>query len=80
MKTITVNLLNQNLNKCIEDVIRKNDTLLVNCEKGNAVIVSETNYLSMLGTIYHDSQTKSIKDGEKEDISSMSTYNPDEEW
>ena len=51
--------------------------------KGNAVIISEEEYNAMRETIYITSQKgllKRIKEGEKEDISSMKVYNPNEEW
>ena len=80
MKTTSVSLLKQNLSKCINEVIQKDDMLLVSSERGNAIILSETNYLSMLDVIYHESQRRMIKDGENEDLSSMSTYITNEEW
>ncbi len=48
-----------------------------------AVIISEAECNAMLETIYLSSQKgliEKIKEGEKEDISKMSTYNPNEDW
>ena len=65
------------------NVIEYNDSIIVNTKKENAVIISEEEYNSMCETIYLVSQkglVDKIKEGEKEDISTMSTYNPNEEW
>ena len=67
----------------LENVTEYNDSIIVNTKKGNAVIISEEEYNSMIETIYLTSQKgllDRIKEGEKEDISKMSTYNPNEEW
>ena len=52
-------------------------------KNGNAVIISEAEYNAMLETIYLVSQkglVEKIKEGEKEDISSLPIYNPKENW
>ena len=67
----------------IDNVIEYNDSITVSTKNGNAVIISESEYNAMLETIYLVSQkglVDRIKEGEKEDIASMSTYNPNEEW
>ena len=67
----------------IDKVIEFNETITVNTKKGNAVIISEEEFNSMLETIYLVSQPgllEKIKKGEKEDIDSMTTYDPNEEW
>lgn len=77
--TITnISNLRKNLSSYFVDVIEYDDTITVTTKKGNAVIISETEYNSILGTIYSDS--KKIKEGEQEDLSSMQTYNPNEKW
>lgn len=83
MPFINISLLRKTLFSSLENVVEYNDSLTVNTKKGNAVILSEEEYNAMLETIYLISQkglVKKIKDGEKEDISSMKTYNPNEEW
>ena len=65
------------------NVIEYNDSITVNTKKGNVVIISEEEYNSMCETIYlvkKKGLVDKIKEGEKEDISTVSTYNPNEEW
>lgn len=83
MSITNISLLRKNLFTSIENVIEYNDSVTVNTKKGNAVILSEEEYNAMRETIYLISQkglAEKIKEGEKEDISSMKTYNPNEEW
>ena len=83
MAVTSITTLRKNLFSSIDSVIEFNDTITVSAKKGNAVIISEADYNAMLETIYLVSQkglVAKIKEGEKEDISSMSTYNPNEEW
>ena len=82
--TITnISVLRKNLFSLIDNVIEYNDSITVSTKKGNAVIISESEYNAMLETIYLVLQkglVEKIKEGEKEDISEMSTYNPNEKW
>ena len=83
MAVTNISVLRKNLFSTIDDVIEYNDPITVSTKKGNAVILSESDYNALLETIYLTSQkglVEKIKKGEKEDISSMSTYNPNEEW
>ena len=83
MPITNISVLRKDLFNSIDKVIEYNETITVNTKKGNAVIVSEEEYNSMLETIYLVSQPgllEKIKKGEKEDIDSMTTYDPDEEW
>ena len=82
--TITnISVLRKNLFSSIDNVIEYNDSITVSTKKGNAVIISESEYNAMQETIYLVLQkglVEKIKEGEKEDISEMSTYNPNEKW
>ena len=83
MAITNISVLRKNLFSSIENVIEFNDSITVSTKNGNAVIISEAEYNAMLETIYLVSQkglVEKIKEGEKEDISKMSTYNPNEEW
>lgn len=83
MAVINISVLRKNLFSSIDNVIEYNDSITVSTKNGNAVIISETEYNAMLETIYSVSQkglVEKIKEGEKEDISKMSTYNPNEDW
>ena len=83
MPITNISVLRKDLFNSIDKVIEYNETITVNTKKGNAIIVSEEEYNSMLETIYLISQPgllEKIKKGEKEDIDSMTTYDPDEEW
>ena len=81
MAVTNISVLRKNLFSSIDNVIEYNDSITVSTKNGNAVIISEAEYNAMLETIYLVSQkglVEKIKEGEKEDISSMSTYNPNE--
>ena len=83
MAVTNISVLRKNLFNSIDNVIEYNDSITVSTKNGNAVIISEAEYNAMLETIYLVSQkglAEKIKEGEKEDISKMSTYNPNEEW
>ena len=83
MTVTNISVLRKNLSSFIDNVIEYNDSITVSTKNGNAVIISEAEYNAMLETIYLVSQkglVEKIKEGEKEDISKMSTYNPNEEW
>ena len=83
MAATNISVLRKNLFSSIDNVIEYNDSITVSTKNGNAVIISEAEYNAMLETIYLVSQkglVEKIKEGEKEDISKMSTYNPNEEW
>ena len=73
----------KNLSSYLESVIDFDERITITTKKGNAVIISEKEYKSMLEIINPPSSRKlinQIKEGEKEDISKMKIYNPMEEW
>ena len=83
MAVTNISVLRKNLFSSIDNVIEYNDSITVSTKNGNAVIISEAEYNSMLETIYLVSQkglVEKIKEGEKEDVSKMSTYSPNEKW
>lgn len=83
MTVTNISVLRKNLFSSIDNVIEYNDSIIVSTKNGNAVIISEAEYNAMLETIYLVSQkglVEKIKEDEKEDVSEMSTYNPNEEW
>ena len=83
MPITNVSVLRKDLFNSIDNVIEYNEKIIVNTKKGNAVIISEEEFNSMLETIYLVSQPgllEKIKKGEKEDIDSMTTYDSNEEW
>ena len=83
MAVTNISVLRKNLFSSIDNVIEYNDSITVSTKNGNAVIISEAEYNAMLETIYLVSQkglVEKIKNGEKEDISQMSIYNPNEKW
>lgn len=83
MFIINATELHENLFNTLNDVIENNNPVTINTRKGNAVILSEEDYKGMMETIDILSQKglhQRIKEGEKEDVSEMKKYNPDEEW
>ena len=83
MSITNISVLRKDLFNKIENVIEFNDVITVSTKKGNAVIISEEDYNAMTETLFLLSKKgllQLIKEGEREDISSMSSYNPNEEW
>ncbi len=83
MPTTNISVLRKDLFNSIDNVIEYNEIITVNTKKGNAIIISEEDYNALLETLALQSDSrviKKIKDGEKESIDSMTTYNPNEEW
>lgn len=83
MGTINVTLLRKDLFNTLDNVVKYNEPVIVNTKKGNAVIISEEEYKSMQETIYLISQPgllERIKEGEKEDLSTMRDYDPNEDY
>ena len=83
MPTTNISVLRKDLFNSIDNVIEYNEIITVNTKKGNAIIISEEDYNALLETLTLQSNPKvikKIKDGENEDIDSMTTYNPKEEW
>lgn len=82
MTVIDYSILKKKLFDYLNAAIEFDDTVLVSTKNGNAVILSETEYNSILETLYIVSQkglVEKIKEGEKEDPSKMTTYNQDKE-
>lgn len=83
MKTINATAFRKDLYRSLNNVIEFNQPLTVSTKKGNAVILSEEDYNSLIETMYLDSQkglVKAIKEGEKGKISDMKEFDPEEEW
>ena len=83
MVTTNISVFRKNLFSSVESVIEFNNQILISTKKGNAVLISEEDYNAILETLYlcsNPSLVKNIKDGEKESINEMKTYNPNEEW
>jgi len=79
MSTTNATELRKKLFETIGNVIEYNEPVIVNTKKGNAVIISESDYNAMMETIYIMSQpklVKNIKDGEKENPEKMKDYDP----
>lgn len=83
MPTTNISVLRKDLFNSIDKVIEYNEIITVNTKKGNAIIISEEDYNALLETLMLQSDPRvinKIKDGENEDINTMTTYNLDEEW
>lgn len=83
MTTKSISVFRKEVFNTVDKVIEYNDVVTINTKKGNAIIISEDEYNSLIETVYLISQPevlKKIKAGEQEDIDSMETYNPNEEW
>jgi antitoxin YefM len=83
MSTTNITELRKTLFKTVDSVIRFNEPVQVTTKNGNAVLISEADYDALLETVYLMSQpnlVSKIKEGEKENASEMSKFDPDEEW
>ena len=83
MATTNVTELRKNLFNTIDSVIKFNEPVQVVTKNGNAVLLSEEDYNALLETVYLMSRPRlvtKIKEGEKEETSEISKFNPDEKW
>lgn len=83
MNITNATMLRKKLSSSLESVIDFNEPITVVISKGNAVIISEEEYKSMLETINLISQpglVEKIKEGEKEERSTMKAFRLNEEW
>lgn len=58
LKNININELNKTFKNIIDSVIKYNEVVKVNSEKGNVVIISEEDYNGMIATIELSSNPK----------------------
>ena len=83
MNNKNISVLRKDLFNTIDNVIEFNDKVTVNTKKGNAIIISESEYNSLIETLYimsHKGTFNEIIEGLKQDPNTMSVYNPNEEW
>ena len=74
---------NQVLLELINRALECDEPVTIETNKGNAVIISEEKYNSMIETIYLVSQpglVETIKQAETEDINLMKIYDSKEPW
>ena len=83
MPVTNISNFRKNLFSTIEGVIEFNEPMTISSKKGNAVLISEEEFNSMVETIYLTSQpglVEKIKEGENENVEEMKKFDPDEEW
>ena len=83
MSITNLTMLRKDLFNTVENVIEYDEPVTINTKKGNAVLISEDEYNSLLESAYLSSVpglVEKIKRGEKENIKNMKIYNPNEEW
>lgn len=83
MTTTNISFLKSNLISVFDNVVLYNDPTIVKTKRGNAIIISEADYNAIQETIHSIPQKgliEYVKEGEKEDITSMSTYDSKERW
>ena len=80
MSITNVTALRKNLYGTVENVAQYNEAVTVTSKSGNVVIVSESEYNSMMETIYLMSAPGVYEELMKAKSSEYTDYNPDEEW
>ena len=84
MKTVNISKAKQNFSRLLEEVLDTSSPILIKRNDGKGCyLVSENIYNSMLETLLIQSDSKTfskIKNGEKENISRLTSYYPNEEW
>lgn len=82
---INTNVTNfrKNIYAMLEQTIKYNEPLNISTKNGNAIIMSEAEYKSIVETLYLSSDPKTKKeilDGMAEPVSEGVEYAPNEEW
>ena len=75
--------IDNNLHNAVNDAIASDKPVKVKTNAGNAVILSENTYNAIMETLYitsHPANVLGIKEGEKEKLSEMTKFDPNEEW
>ena len=84
MKTITITKAKQEFDELLNEVLMTSSPVLIKTENGKGCyLMSESIYKGMLETLLIKSNSRiygKIKDGEKENIGSLPSYSPSEEW
>ena len=83
MTTTNVSILKKDLASAIDRVIEYNETITINTKNGNAVLLSEDEYNSLIESAYLVSKKElieKVKIGELEKLAALATYHPSEEW
>lgn len=83
MLAINVSTLQECLVSSVDKVVESNEIIKICTNKGNAIIISEEDYNALLETLALQSDPrviKKIKDGEKENVSTMNSYYLNEKW
>ena len=84
MKTITITKAKQKFDELLNEVLTTSSPVLIKAKNGKGCyLMSEKVYNNMLETLLIQSNSKTrnkIKDGEKENIGSLPSYSPNEEW
>ena len=71
------------LHNAVNDAIASDKPVKVKTNAGNVVILSENTYNAIMETLYiasHPTSVLEIKEGEKEKLSEMTKFEPNEVW
>ena len=71
------------LHNAVNDAITSDKPVKVKTNAGNVVILSENTYNAIMETLYiasHPASVLEIKEGEKEKLSEMTKFDPNEAW
>jgi len=83
MTNTNITSFRKNAFEYVEQVVTYGDVVNITTKKGNAVIISEADYNSLLETLHLCSipgMVDSIKAAAAEPVENCTPYNPDEAW
>lgn len=83
MTNTNITAFRKNVFGFVDQAVTYGDVVNVTTKNGNAVIISEADYNSMLETLYLCSipgMESSIKEAEAEPLEGCVPYDPEEEW
>lgn len=83
MTNTNITKFRQKVFEYVNQAVEFNDVVNISTKNGNAIIISEDEYNSMIETLYLKSVpglTESIKEAAAEPLEDCAVYAPEEEW
>lgn len=83
MTNTNITKFRQKVFEYVNQAVEFNDVVNISTKNGNAIIISEDEYNSMIETLYLKSVpglAESIKEASAEPLEDCAVYTPEEEW